>query len=657
MAKYRNLDGTIKNSLTIGKPSENLISLDNSSGKFQFSNSGKTSFEAAQAINVATTYYIDGDSGDDDADGLSWGTAWRTTAHLNHASSNPIPREINQNVTVYAQGTVLTYDNVTKIHTQLYGFHGSGSLTLEGVPSDVQTDITPTGYQNTQSHIDYHNYITVDSAGWTVNAHRGQFVQFTTSPSSTTYYPILSNTSDTLQVMGIPDLSGSTRFKIIAMPKFKGAYVSDPGTIVNLETFFAVYGLVGLDTTIANIDFSETINPLWDNVEARNNSCRLYFNNCYMKNPTIQNCDRLYSTRSFWDVTGSASLSLVSSNLYLSSCLIGSSDATGAGIAPSEYDTCNLYFTRCRFSNQSVGLHLPGNVNCQFAFEVLFENCTKAIAADSGSPISFNTRQTSTVYSRFKNCTDCLYLTRPILVGKYNQFLNSGSTNELIIDDYGREGTFSGLNYKTSYTNLALGASVIYVDYDDKVQTMPKEYDNTTSGLTATSIQEAIDELAASPGGAAAITYWATSTSYTVGREVLNLGLRFRCNTIHTSGTFLSDTDLACWDCVSENGLIVSQASHGLAAEDVVYEASGTWAKAKADAEATLSSPPTIVIGGGTNYFLAANDGRVTVASHGLVVNSVYYLSAGTAGSPFYPAGRPGICPAQMRSPALSRRP
>jgi hypothetical protein len=109
--------------------------------------------------------------------------------------------------------------------------------------------------------------------------------------------------------------------------------------------------------------------------------------------------------------------------------------------------------------------------------------------------MSFHQNSTTAHYLKFRDCGTCFPLSRPIIVGKNNTFLGSGNTVELKIDDSGRVGTFTGLNAKTRYSNLAVGAMIVYGDYTDKLEDLPKEYDNTTSGLTATSIQGAIDEI------------------------------------------------------------------------------------------------------------------------------------------------------------------
>jgi len=132
-------------------------------------------------------------------------------------------------------------------------------------------------------------------------------------------------------------------------------------------------------------------------------------------------------------------------------------------------------------------------------------------------------------------------------------------------------------------------------------------------------------------GGGSDVSDWATTTTYRIRQEVLYVGLRFRCSSAHTSsGSFF--TDLNRWECVSNEGTIVNQNAHGFSTQDVIYQASGTWAKADASDGSKLSDPPTLVAGSNTNYFLMVQDGTVTVTGHGLTVDQVYFLDASTPG-------------------------
>jgi hypothetical protein len=132
-------------------------------------------------------------------------------------------------------------------------------------------------------------------------------------------------------------------------------------------------------------------------------------------------------------------------------------------------------------------------------------------------------------------------------------------------------------------------------------------------------------------GGGSAVTDWITLTDYVEDQEVAYLNLRFRARADHTAAASFF-TDLAYWECMSNEGFVVFQAGHGLVSKDVIYEAAGVWAKARANSISTLSDPPVLIIGANTDYFLAVQDGQVTLAGHGLTVDQVYFLSDATPG-------------------------
>ena len=109
------------------------------------------------AISSDTTYYVDGDNGDDTANGLAWATAKKTMDFLDGDLPNALPREINADVTVYVSGSVLSTGIV--YHTRAENFYGVGSLTIEGVTTDVETGIAVTGQDNVTSSLFYHRYL------------------------------------------------------------------------------------------------------------------------------------------------------------------------------------------------------------------------------------------------------------------------------------------------------------------------------------------------------------------------------------------------------------------------------------------------------------------------------------------------------------------
>lgn len=76
----------------------------------------------------------------------------------------------------------------------------------------------------------------------------------------------------------------------------------------------------------------------------------------------------------------------------------------------------------------------------------------------------------------------------------------------------------------------------------------------------------------------------------------------------------------------------VTQTTHGFLAGNAIYHNGTNWQKARADAASTLGTHIATSIAN-TNTFTATQAGRVTVASHGLVVGQYYYVSDVTAGT------------------------
>lgn len=74
----------------------------------------------------------------------------------------------------------------------------------------------------------------------------------------------------------------------------------------------------------------------------------------------------------------------------------------------------------------------------------------------------------------------------------------------------------------------------------------------------------------------------------------------------------------------------ITQNSHGFAAKDVLYNANGTWTKAKADALSTSYAVGIVQSVPDANTFVIVFDGPVTLS--GLSASSQYYLSDQTAG-------------------------
>lgn len=76
----------------------------------------------------------------------------------------------------------------------------------------------------------------------------------------------------------------------------------------------------------------------------------------------------------------------------------------------------------------------------------------------------------------------------------------------------------------------------------------------------------------------------------------------------------------------------VTQAAHGFVAKDQIRWTAGAWAKAQGNSIAGCTDVWT-VISRTTDTFVAVKSGRVTITGHGLTTNTLYYLSASSAGA------------------------
>jgi hypothetical protein len=89
-------------------------------------------------------------------------------------------------------------------------------------------------------------------------------------------------------------------------------------------------------------------------------------------------------------------------------------------------------------------------------------------------------------------------------------------------------------------------------------------------------------------------------------------------------------------EVASYNALVITQAAHGFVLGNWLYASAGVWAKAQADAEATLSSPVAVVttVISSSQVRVTTPGGKANLPAHGLGASGTkVYLSAATAGA------------------------
>jgi len=202
-------------------------------------------------------------------------------------------------------------------------------------------------------------------------------------------------------------------------------------------------------------------------------------------------------------------------------------------------------------------------------------------------------------------------------------------------------------------------------------------FDNVASGLTATEVQAAIDEVEGrldtaesnitAADGALTTHIADTSTHGVTGDIVGTTDVQDLSNkaiidpsrldvkkaplaTLETyaltatDGQIVFDTDNQEMYQIVNNSLSpiggggatsfeITQASHGFVVGDGIYHNGTSWVKGQANVEATLAYY-TVVEVPDANTFTAADFGRIEVPLHGFTVGEYYFLSDSVAGQP-----------------------
>jgi hypothetical protein len=436
-------------------------------------------------IQSDIAYYVDGDAGSDAADGLAWGTAKKTMAFLYSGDADALPRELNANLLVHVRGTIL--GKTADRHTLIDGFYGSGTITIEGELADVLTGITPTGYENAVAEVDCHSYITA-AATWTVNAHRGQYIQFT-SPASAELYPIISNTATQLETIGLPDLAGTETFKIVKLAaEWKSATVADPTTLIQFGTNYDVMRAEGLGIfpilRRVNVGISSNLHSSSSTVIWGGNAPIKFVNSAlvgedldfdatslvkectigllmqpgtlpYVNSCAIVQTSGAYATISLYGTTGGINVKR--------SVFLGSGADFTLGIGAWAQGT-QILISDCRFTNFYCGLMVYNGGYVTYPNNSLFENCLHGIYTDGMLDVGFGTL-------RFRDNTHAIYLVdggRMRFCAESATMVGSGNTYDITLSSTPTpEGlTFAQLALKTPKSNFNTGAAVYYYDAD-----------------------------------------------------------------------------------------------------------------------------------------------------------------------------------------------
>ena len=457
------------------------------------------------AITEDTIYYVDGDSGSDSNDGLSWVNAKKTFDFLYSGGTGSIPRELKADVTINVRGTVLSVGSDR--HLLIDKFYGSGKISIIGEAQDVVTGLSPTSWDNTNTSVDYHQHIEVSGESWTADEYQGMFIQFT-NPSSDVFYPVTNNSSTRLETMDLPDLDGTETFKIVSLSsKLKAATVSAPSTLITYGNYFLDYVAIEdseIYVSFEKVDFQSLGNGNYLSSRGVNSVLKTdlnYFDDfsCHIKQCVIPN---------FWNFSGSALLEQVFGNMNsfagisalspitITKSCFNSNDGNGNGLS-AVGNNFELTVTKTRITNNRWGLFSSDAGVLRVGEHCVFENLPNGIYVDvHGRVMAINDYYGPLTFKDNDTCIDLgggkLYVQYDIKIAR------SGNTNEIRYENNPNAYfSFSDVESNTPLSNSKYGSYIIYRDSSGDPIIGP-EYDNSTSGLDAYNYQDAIDAIGSS---------------------------------------------------------------------------------------------------------------------------------------------------------------
>lgn len=447
-------------------------------------------FGSSGAINVDTTMYVDGSAGDDGNDGLTWGTAKQTFGFLIAGATDAIPHEINAVLTINFRNDILARD--ANGHLYLSNFYGTGRIEFVGTLTSEET-LTASTYENDPAVRHGRVWVNDATKAWTPGEWRRHFVKIGADP---VYYPIFDNTATKLYLPVGANLAGTPACTIYSAPELLSELVTDPG--VKYE--FGVYPSIFL--AVNNCPFSVRISNLWVD-EASTFTDTPFFSNSGPVDITNVAGLSFYASRNnrvwyygcYFNLSNYGYIFGEYNTDYFAACAFDSLDDTGWGY--NSYSHAYGVLSNCVFNRQLFGVYLWGFGTALLQRDIVFRNCDVGILLGNGS-IEFVDPFGPSPQTRFDTGNTAI-----LGVGSITRMDGvaavSWSLGAEVLFGSNDEGTFTDLAAGTLKGRAGLG--IIYSNLDFEIFP-PNEYDNSVSGLTAKNYQAAIDEVAASTGGA-----------------------------------------------------------------------------------------------------------------------------------------------------------
>lgn len=458
------LEGTTGSEFSIGKgditvAGEKIVSFrTGDDGIAQYRNAGGDWQDIPTDIHElsALSLYVDGDVGDNDDDGLAWGTAWKNFDNIANkigVFGKPIHRAITVNVRGTVRATVAGY------MLDLRGIYGSGSISFVGEETVVSSG-TVTGVQNSIASTDGLTYLDASAASWTVDAYVGHFVKFKTGYSGKQYVPIGSNTSTRLNIWHpATTVSVGATFDIISFPEILSELVSAPGVNFDSEAILRV-GSCYVSVSFLGFNFLNV--PRSDGwCVYVDDSPRVSLTRCSMNSVSALDKAGLDIDGSLvyisWAYCPIAKYSFVDVRRTF---IKGDTSSTGYGFGVSDNAYLTSYHNRFQYNDYHYSVYGNGRLN--LGGKNLFEACAIRSIHLEGGNISFAKWDPGS-YFKFVDCAYAIIADlAKIESGIDSTFIAVGDGNLFKVGSL--EYALSELNSGDVPASLSMGVLIVYYD-------------------------------------------------------------------------------------------------------------------------------------------------------------------------------------------------
>jgi hypothetical protein len=433
----------------------------------------------AESIDAPLTMYVDGSAGDDDNDGLSWGTAKQTFGFLMAGEPDAIPRCINAAVVVQVRNDVRARSSAG--HLVINGFYGVGSLTVNGEMTSVET-FTATAYQNEETVRGSRQWVADPTKVWTPNQWRRHFVDL----GHTYRYPIRENNATTLWMGFGDDQSGAYAATIYSVPEVLRELVTDPG----VKYDFAFDSFVN----ISECSIVVNLTGLWIDENAGlqlrfMTSHKIYLQYIAMTGMSLDYTKLIDLSQCYVNLLNYDLIAVNKCQVIIGNCAIDSTDGLGYGVYPLE----GAEFTMIEswIGNQLFAFDVMPGAVLVFNRDNYIQDTDVAVLLEGGQ-VLFQTPIAPPLQLRFDTVRQAIVGMGDITRQAEFEIRGWDVDHEFVFSD-ADIGSFADFTAATLKSRQQLRLTYSDAAY---VPILQREYDNTNSGLTAVRYQTAIDELA-----------------------------------------------------------------------------------------------------------------------------------------------------------------